>query len=71
MADARLFVPVNILMFEPHQPVAHRLQLLAQRADQLHGLGGIACIAVSGLCQAQAAVEAPFAHTRKRSLRAT
>ena len=34
----------GILPFEPHQPAGHFVELLAQRADQLHGLGGIAFI---------------------------
>ena len=30
----------DALTFEPRQPAGHCVQLIAQRADQLHGLGG-------------------------------
>jgi hypothetical protein len=34
----------DTVTFEPRQLAGHFLQLIAQRADQLHGLGGIAFI---------------------------
>jgi hypothetical protein len=34
----------DILTFKPRQLAGHFVQLIAQRADQLHGLGGIASI---------------------------
>jgi hypothetical protein len=41
IAHARPFLRV-ILAFDPGQLVGHLVQLMAQRADQLHSLGGIA-----------------------------
>jgi hypothetical protein len=34
----------GILTFEPYQPAGHFVQLIAQRADQVQGLGDVACI---------------------------